>query len=687
MGMAGVRAFARRCHRGQLESDGSLYVTHLDRVARTVAEAGGGQYQQMAALCHGVLKRTELGLGELALQGVPLRAVRMVEALTPRPDEYLEPYLRRLLACPGAGPVRRACIADVSARGGLTDTERRVNAEILAAVDAAGINRAEQTAELIRVLPASGEDSWWRAVSLLGRLRAADAVAPLISVLGRNKKQLARDFQREDHVLSALHRIMTGKGKEFQWMGGFRPGWAYTSSWRLRGYSPDARWVPVLTELAGHECALLREFSIALLSRLRDDVPTGILLHALADSSSEVSRFATDGLVRTRTADVFEPLLAMLCDPDAGWWKRRDAAWALGRLGDRRAVPHLLDALDCGTYAVEVAAGQALARIGDRSVIPALVRRLRSAEPGGATAARTLGDLRAHEAVDALAQKLDELLRIPWRSDYSGACYAEALGKIGQVSALPALAAAARAGAREPRSRNPGQTRYFAVWAIGSIAPQLAVDTLLAAAQDPLPEVREQALRALARTTDSRVVEPLGALLTGQFARIAAQGLARSADERAISALVELLTTTTDRRLRNLAGQALVRTGSAAVNEMCRMLGHPNGKVRRVAAWVLGRLPARDAAQSLIRALGDTDEYVRARAATALVMAGDEATDSLTRALRDPAPRVRARAAAALAQQNRSRQVVRALERARSDPSPAVRDAASAALRDPNARA
>jgi HEAT repeat protein len=682
MGIAGVRGFAHRCHYGQLaEPGGGLYVAHIDRVALRVAEAGGSEHQRMAALCHGVLEHTGLGQGEMALHGVPLRAVRMVEALTPRPDEHMEPYLRRLLACPGAGLVRRACVADVWERGGLTDLERRAGAEILAGVDAAVTDSAQRAAELIGDLPSPGTDSWWRAVSLLGRLRVPDTVAPLIAVSEDLSERSVRYDQREEHVLTALARIMTGAaGDDFLWLGGFRSRWALVTGWRWAGHPPEARWVPVLAELAGHEQASLRELAIELLGRLGNDAPAGILTRVLADPGP-LSWRAADALGRTGSAEAFEPLLAVLRDTAAGWWKRRGAAGALGRLGDRRAVPHLLDALGCGTHAVEVAAGEALARIGDRSVIPALVKRLDSAEPGQVTAARTLGDLRAADAADALAHRLDELLRARWHSDYSGASYAEALGKIGQVSALPALAAAARAGAQQPRSGDQGRTRYFAVWAIGKIAPQLAIDTLLAAAQDPLPEVREQALRALARTTDPRVVEPLAALLTGRYARIAAQGLARGADERAIPALIEFLTATTDRRMRNLAGQALARTGGAAVNEMCRMLGHRDALVRRVAAWVLGRIPARDAARSLIKALDDIDECVRARAATALAMAGAEATDALTRALRDPVPRVRARAATALAHQSRSRQVVRALERACSDPSPAVRDAATTALR------
>jgi hypothetical protein len=62
-------------------------------------------------------------------------------------------------------------------------------------------------------------------------------------------------------------------------------------------------------------------------------------------------------------------------------------------------------------------------------------------------------------------------------------------------------------------------------------------------------------------------------LLTGRFARIAAQGLTRSADERAIPALIEFLTATTDRRMRNLAGQALARRYAMPLPPPCGTRG------------------------------------------------------------------------------------------------------------------
>ncbi|MBE9182138.1 HEAT repeat domain-containing protein [Oculatella sp. LEGE 06141] len=59
-----------------------------------------------------------------------------------------------------------------------------------------------------------------------------------------------------------------------------------------------------------------------------------------------------------------------------GYPLRRNAARALGKLGDRRAVPALLHCLDCSDFYVREAAAQSLGMLGDPVCIPALLRFL-----------------------------------------------------------------------------------------------------------------------------------------------------------------------------------------------------------------------------------------------------------------------------------------------------------------------
>jgi phycocyanobilin lyase subunit alpha len=63
--------------------------------------------------------------------------------------------------------------------------------------------------------------------------------------------------------------------------------------------------------------------------------------------------------------------------PEGGYPLRRNAARALGKLGDMSAVPGLIAALDCADRYVREAAAESLGMLGDRAAVPGLVARLR----------------------------------------------------------------------------------------------------------------------------------------------------------------------------------------------------------------------------------------------------------------------------------------------------------------------
>ncbi|MDY7012350.1 MAG: HEAT repeat domain-containing protein [Cyanobacteriota bacterium] len=87
------------------------------------------------------------------------------------------------------------------------------------------------------------------------------------------------------------------------------------------------------------------------------------------------------GKFRVRQPEAIEALLEALDDeadrtPDGGYPLRRNAATALGKLGDRRAVPPLIRCLDCEDYYVRESAAQGLEMLGDAAGIPALIKLL-----------------------------------------------------------------------------------------------------------------------------------------------------------------------------------------------------------------------------------------------------------------------------------------------------------------------
>ncbi|MGH2414482.1 MAG: HEAT repeat domain-containing protein [Microcystaceae cyanobacterium] len=134
------------------------------------------------------------------------------------------------------------------------------------------------------------------------------------------------------------------------------------------------------------------------------------------------------GKFRVREPIAIDALLAALEDendrtPDGGYPLRRNAATALGKLGNHRVVPALIQCLDCEDYYVRESAAQALEMLGDPSAIPTLVKLL----DGGVAAAQkvpgkphliqpyeaileALGTLEAKEAIPLIEPFLEHFM-------------------------------------------------------------------------------------------------------------------------------------------------------------------------------------------------------------------------------------------------------------------------------------
>ena len=194
------------------------------------------------------------------------------------------------------------------------------------------------------------------------------------------------------------------------------------------------------------------------------------------------------------------------------------------------------------------------------------------------------------------------------------------------------------------RTSTRWRDRAFAAELLGRVGNANAVPALLdtvRATRSEDGDVREIALRALARIADPRAVAPLVDAL-------------RSAEPWLAPRLADVLT----------------RHGAGSVTPMMRLL--ENGGRHHARPWaanVLGELRAQRAFPVLVRALGDIEDEVRARAAYALGRLGDRRAIPylLEHLLTDPAPFVRARIAGALGQFD-DPEVVERLVRALADP-------------------
>jgi phycocyanobilin lyase alpha subunit len=106
--------------------------------------------------------------------------------------------------------------------------------------------------------------------------------------------------------------------------------------------------------------------------------------------------------------------------PEGGYPLRRNSARALGKLGDRKAVPALIRCLNCSDFYVRDAAAESLGMLGDPVCIPELMKLLEGgleaaqpipgcphlAQPYNATI-EALGSLGATAAIDLIQPFLD----------------------------------------------------------------------------------------------------------------------------------------------------------------------------------------------------------------------------------------------------------------------------------------
>jgi hypothetical protein len=183
-----------------------------------------------------------------------------------------------------------------------------------------------------------------------------------------------------------------------------------------------------------------------------------------------------------------KPLIADLSADDP--LVRRQAANALGRIGDRRAVEPLIETLKDRDSLIRGHAVEALGRIKDpRAVAPLVVVLSSKEQPSHVrmSAAEALGTIGDPSAVEPLILALlDEHWGVRSRA-------AQALGRLKDPRAVAPLI-----GALQDKE---AAVRANAAQALGELNDRRAVKPLTAALQDPDREVRRKADLALRRLT------------------------------------------------------------------------------------------------------------------------------------------------------------------------------------------
>jgi len=352
------------------------------------------------------------------------------------------------------------------------------------------------------------------------------------------------------------------------------------------------------------------------------------------------------------------------------WRARALAAELLGRVGNTKAVPALLETVQATRIEdadVRDIALRALARIADPRAVAPLTEALDAAE---SWLAPHVADILARHGEAAVGPLIAVLER--QRPSPSRAWAANVLGELGALPALPALLR----GLDDPDD----EVRAKSATALGRLGDRSAVgpllDHLLA---DPASFVRARIANALGRFGDADVTDRLVHALgdPAWWVRVrsveALEQIGPAAQEPLLSAL-----DSTDREIQGRAAMTLERLGTAAT--LAAAVRNDQDAPR--AADTLAKFPSAGAREMMAGLLMAPMEPARAAAVRALRQNGrrDLAPEIAQMALGDPDPDLRTEALEVLSRFRAREAIEAALEAERGDPVPSVRAMAIRAL-------
>jgi HEAT repeat protein len=276
---------------------------------------------------------------------------------------------------------------------------------------------------------------------------------------------------------------------------------------------------------------------------------------------------------------------------------RSDAAHALGKLANERAVPALAEALRDQDEYVRKSAVMALRRIGGPQAMEAMrVALTDRSEQVCLQAVKGLGELRDAGAVEALIK----VLARRERSLVSAAT--EALSRIGPDAVVPLMEAFKD---RYLRRRIGTQ-----VWRILTEMGTRAVEPLLQVLGDENYYIKLTAMTILGRIGDRRVVGPiLMTFLSDPRLQETSVGTLGRLEERGV-----ITPPTGDREA--LLSPDVVQVLSQMPREtvlasLAAAMENPSGKVRRFALKAQFALLGEASFEHLLRSLGDEDPDVK----------------------------------------------------------------------------
>jgi HEAT repeat protein len=167
----------------------------------------------------------------------------------------------------------------------------------------------------------------------------------------------------------------------------------------------DTAALPILEHAIVHGDSSLRLFAVRALERMKASGSSGLVVQVLEDRDASVRRVAAEVLrnLGWKPSNVAERALLAIATPNY------DECVQIGPA----AVPHLFRFLDDAAEFIRQQVIYALGRIKDESAVPHLIRRLQedSSKDTRTAAAGALISIGSEEAISAVSAKIIDLLR------------------------------------------------------------------------------------------------------------------------------------------------------------------------------------------------------------------------------------------------------------------------------------
>ncbi len=294
----------------------------------------------------------------------------------------------------------------------------------------------------------------------------------------------------------------------------------------------------------------------------------------------------------------------------------------LGKRGTLALARCLSDNVDAN---LRMTCGMLLGELGDPRALPALVGALEDWEPA----------VRA-EVIDALAKipdasSLDPLVKLYRRKDEDAGNRARLLATLGALSQPRAVALLRAELRKKPEEDQPDlrPAAFRALWMSRHLVARATLEADVAGALGSDNEgLALAATEAAAELRAARLVTPLTPLLEHRNAEIrnkAVYALGLIGDRSAARALLAKLPGVRDARMLNNIAFALERLDRDAFYASIRqVIEHKQAIIRLNAAFVLGDVKRPEGLPLLEKALGDPSDYVKTSAVVALGKLGTD---------------------------------------------------------------